>query len=966
MLSGFWTKNSGRNSLELKNLCRKAENLGNLKELVIKNTELKKAGWEACQRKARREGWLKKVPLSSVWVALAKKYEQICRDANPKTHANLRRVVLADGELSKIGWSACYRKAERSGWLEGYTPGPRRAPNSAGRSIEDDLENETQTENKLPSHVEISLREESIAAIRFKQLFGDLKKVPRICIPKTSGDTPYEIEVKDVSSIGLINSPLVGTLPPKDDGSDIFKNSIRLAQSKKNEALLITGNLIYCLVEKYGKQRPYRTQVIGVVPDPKLVEASYPPAVLKEIGPLVKRIDEKKAVFVTIKVYLDHVFQEVRRKFLDANDKPIFTGKVYVVLGEIEEAVAMYYANEALRAEVFQEKALAHKKTRELRAELRKIPSKEDREIVLQEITDWEVYDRILALMGNFSPDAINDRSRQMINYLAYMIETNIPNAKVIGVGDTYLRTKGGECLSCVADKVSNSADGGLAGRLRKKVYNYVKAHSGDQVPEFTLGGGLNPWGTCLYASFRVKTATKKRQLDDVRMSEIIQLLPCVDADLYRQTVRVMVKSKDRIAKLASTTNFESGMAMIWLFGPGPLSRFEWYNSDFLTNKDIFGSKESFSKFLTGEDPRSKRIYAYKEGCTHFGASHVARYDSPKDPTGRYLKYHSQVLFETFLRDGAPIHLYQNDGDIQHWMNYQTFKEGNPQWRDPEQMYKILTDIENDSGLSDQEKLKQMKIVSLKNMIVAGVMQPEDQIELYARSLAPYAKFFQQVIERSLKAGLVFNGLLSAVSIGQGNHNEHTFKGNTDVRFSEAKLTRKEIISMLRHIGFNDERLEQMVVACQIGGEGMANGTFKVGILGDKAYEYCLFMKHRQGSSKVGDNMKDMIRNFSNRGSADDYEEGKFTINLAGDDHMGGHAVTRNAFHVKTGGQMFSAPFGLKHDFPKQNLFSSVWSVPAGGPYWGPLSVVRFDFRVVRKLADYRLTLPKKLFENPI
>lgn len=819
---------------------------------------------------------------------------------------------------------------------------------------------------KIKVYLETSLREESIAAVRFEHLFGDLEKIPKVHIPKTDGEKPFEINVRnsDRFSLGVINSPLVGTLPPKDESSDIFKNAIRLAQGRNNDALLITGNLIYCLVEKYGKQRPYRTQVIGMVPDVKLVEASYPPAVLKEIGPLVERIGAHKIVFLTIKVYLDHVFQEVKKKFLNVEGKPIFHGNIYVVLGEIEESIAMFYANEALRAELFKEKALAHKKMRQLRSDLKNTYGK-DREQILQEITDWEIYDRILVLMGNISPDVINDRRQQMINYLAYMIETNIPHAKVIGIGDTYIKV-GKEVLAVVADKVTNSVNGGLAGRLRKGIYNYVKAHSGDRVPECTLGGGLSPWGTGLYASFRVRTTAKKQSLDDVRMAEVTQLLPCVDSHLYRETVRAMVKSKDKIAKLASTTNFESGMAMLWFFEPGPLSRFEWYNSACLTNKDIFGCRELFGKFLKDEDQRTKRIYAYKEGCTHFGASYVARYDSPNDREGRYLKYHSQVLFESFIRDNAPIHLYQNDGDIQHWMNYKTFKEGNPQWKDPEEMYKLLTDIEKNSQLTLEERLKIMKTYALKNMIVSGVMQPEDQIELYARSLAPYAKFFKSVVERSLKAKLTFNGLLSAISIGQGNHNEHTFKGNTDVRFSEAKLTRKEIVSMLRGIGYNPENLENLVVACQVGGEGMANGTFKVEALGDQAYEYCLFMKHKQGSSKTEDNMRDMILNFSSRGSADDYEEGKFTINLAGDDHMGGHAITRNAFHFKTGGQMFSAPFGLKFDFPKQNLFSGIWSVPAGGPHWGPLSIIRFDFRAVRKLAAYKITLPKELFENPV
>ena len=170
---------------------------------------------------------------------------------------------------------------------------------------------------------------------------------------------------------------------------------------------------------------------------------------------------------------------------------------------------------------------------------------------------------------------------------------------------------------------------------------------------------------------------------------------------------------------------------------------------------------------------------------------------------------------------------------------------------------------------------------------------------------------------------------------------------------------------MLR-VGYNPPDLEQLIIACQTGGVGMAEGTFVVGTLGKNAYEYCVFMKHKHGSSKTQDNMRMMIKNFSMCGTTGNYGVGRFTINLGGDDHMGGHAVTRNAFHVKTGGQMFDGPYGLKLDFHKQNLFSTVLGVPSGGPSWGPLSVVRFDFRITRKLAAYKIALPtEKLFPNP-
>lgn len=818
------------------------------------------------------------------------------------------------------------------------------------------------------SQREAIFREESIAAKRFEMLFGDLKKIPSARIPKTDGASPFEIQVKDVDApvVHIINSPLIGTLVQENPSLDILRNALRLAEGQKSDAVLITGNLIYCLVEKYGKQRPYRTQVVGLPMDPKIIEASYPKAVLEKLGPLATRLKDGKVVFLTIKVYLDLIFKLVREKFTDKSGQPIFKGKVYVTLGEIEESIAMYYANEALRAEVFREKAFAHKQISTLRVELggaRKEGNEQVEAKLLEAINDWQVYSRVLVLMGNIAPGHINERRQEMINYLVHRIESDIPNAKVIGTGDTYVKI-GKQVVSIVSDKTADSVRGGLAGRLRKGVYNYVKAHPGEKVPAVVLGGGLNPWGVGLYASYRVRGC--KEPLDDVRMAEVIQLLPCIDSHLYREVVRRMLKAKDRVARLASTTNFQSGIQVLKFFEPAPIPRFDWYPSEFLTNKEIFTDEKTFENFINNNDPRAKMIYSLKEGCTHYGGVFVARYLSIDDKQGRYIKYHNQVIFEAFVRDNVPIFLYQNDGDIQHWLNYQAYKEIDNQLKDSEDLLAELTRIENDKKLSAQERAKAIKIESMLNSIRTGVIQPEEQIEVWGKAIAPYSIFFKNVIERARMAGIKMTGNLNYIAIGQGNHNEHSFKGNTDIRFSEAKLTRKELLFVMMRTGYNPPDLEERIAACQMSGVGMANGTFIVSSLGSKGYEYCIFMKHKHGSSKTEDNMRTMIANFSHRGTADDYEEGKLTINLGGDDHLGGHAVTRSAFHVKTGGQMFNGPFGLKFDFPKQNLFSAVWGVPAGGPAWGPCAIVRFDFRITRKLAAYQITIPPKLFSNPV
>ncbi|MBI2626873.1 MAG: hypothetical protein HYW77_01390 [Parcubacteria group bacterium] len=897
------------------------------------------------------------------------------KTARPPKNANFKASALPKGLLKKSSKSEITEKEEET-------------VNNIDKNSDNEL---TLTQQ------EAMLREGSIAAKRFEMLFGDLKKIPEVDIPRSNGGSPIIIKVKDENNpkVTIINSPLVGTLAAKKESMDIFRNALRLAQADNSDAVIITGNLIYCLVEKYGKQRPYRTQVIGLEPDPELLESSYPKTVLDEIGPLYKRIKEGKLVFMTIKVYLDHVFKLIRQKFLDSNGQPILKCNIYVSLGEIEESIAMFYANESLRVEVFQEKAFAHQKIRELRSGLSKDKAElkymrlhtedesgendEDVEVfepkdiqekekevnsLIEQINDWQIYDRLLVLMGNAATKQVDALGKLMINYLAYRIELDIPNAKVIGVGDTYLKI-GKQLAAIVSDKTIDSVRGGLAGRLREKLYNFVKANPGDRVPAVILGAGLNPWGTGLYGSYRIRE--QRSTLDDLRMTEIDQLLPCIDSQLYRETVQRMLKAKERLAKLASTPNFQSGVMQLSFFEPAPVPVIEWYTSAFLTNQAIFGSEQGLTNYVSGTEPRSKRLYLYKEGCTHYGAAFVARYESLDDPNGRYIKHHNQVLFEAFMKHNVPIHMYFIDGDIQHWLNYQTYKEVNKQLLDPEDMLVEMTRIEKNADMTSTGKIKALKILAMTNTLVAGVLQPEEQIELYGKAMAPYADFFIGVIERAKKAGITMTGKpgdLGIINIGQGNHNENSWK-YSDIKFSEAKITRKELINILLRAGYNPLELERDVIACETGGVGIAEGTFIVGTLGKDAYEYCVFMKHKHGSSKTQDNMRTMIKNFSTRGTTGNYGVGRFTVNLGGDDHMGGHAVTRNAFHMKTGGQMFDGPFGHKLDFPKQNLFSAVASIPSGGPSWGPFTVIRFDFRITRKLAAYKIMLPEKLFPNP-
>src|SRR3989344_5845793 len=97
---------------------------------------------------------------------------------------------------------------------------------------------------------------------RMKQLFGEVSLKPHQ-LPHLDVSKPHVIDYKK-GEILILNSPLIGSLVAEDEYIDIVKNSLRLAEASKSDAVVVTGNLMYMLVQRYGSSRPYKTQVSGV------------------------------------------------------------------------------------------------------------------------------------------------------------------------------------------------------------------------------------------------------------------------------------------------------------------------------------------------------------------------------------------------------------------------------------------------------------------------------------------------------------------------------------------------------------------------------------------------------------------------------------------------------------------------------------------------------------------------------
>jgi len=799
--------------------------------------------------------------------------------------------------------------------------------------------------------------------------------------PNSSAKEPIIIDVKDEESpkVAVVNAPLIGSLVEMDESRDIFMNSLRYHQESGVDCLVITGDVIFMLAQKWGTQKPRKAYTIGIQPDPKIIKEAYPDAVLAEKS-IEDRLSDGDIIFTTVKARLDMVMQELHRVFRDKNDKPIFKGNTYIVTGESEEQISTFYANEIVRLLVRQEQDSAQRQIELLRHEWRHEEDERRKDNLRDAISDWSMYKGVLSYMSNAEDTYVKKITEQMVGYISKKIQEVIPNSTIVGRGDAYLHI-GKTKWFVTREKAATAYRGVSAGNIREKTLTHIKNTPGLNIPDVILVGGLNPYWTTLFVTHFIPELAGS--LDDRQMTHIVQLPTALSAGRYREELRNFSEVKGNIEKVGAVSDFESGATILRWVNPGNFLVTDWLKSDFLTNDEIFGFNGQLKSVISGSNKKSRVIYNYKQGCEHAGARFITQYKSPNDPNGRIVKSHFQVIFEALIKSKAPIHMYQSDGDTLHWANYAVHKEGFPDSRlSLEEFLDTITELSTDESLSHKARQHKTALLAYEHAISEGVMQPDGQLDFYQYLLRPVKQFFYDIELRARESGLVIIGpRLGSITQGQGNHNENSFRTG-HVNISEAEFVRRGILlELLEGVSLKDQaRLKKAVVAAVFSDIGEARGMFGIPLDSKKEYTkeeilrlgnqngyfYALYMMHKQGGSKTKDNMAPMIKAFRNRLTDDQYEVNRFSINLAGDDHIGGCALTRTALHFKSGCQMGGNSFGRKSSFPEQNIFSAGYGTPVGGPQWAPITVMTFDHRFARHYADEPFDLPvKELFRNP-
>ena len=789
---------------------------------------------------------------------------------------------------------------------------------------------------------------------RMKHLFGEETLKPAK-LPQMRAEKPFLI-VSEKEEILILNSMLIGSLSANDDKEDIIRNALRLAKVAGYGAVLLSGDLMYMLTQRYGTERPYKTQVSGVRVDPKKVQEAYPKAVVsdKKFESVDKRLEKGDPVFMTLKLRLEHNTAMLNKVFTDENGKPLFSGPVYITFGKLEDELIMFYANELLRVGLFGSRTWAQKRVYEYIADWRKEKDPAKKKEIYQKLRDFKEWLNIFAVMSNMADESIDKAREKVTGYLIEKYEECIPNSKVISVGDAFLKTGPNSIMTTTVK--GREAGAKLSVLLASQTESYSKGRQTTNIPNVMLGTGLNP-----YLDIKFVTYQASGEPGDKRMCMILQLPMCIDSERYRDVIRNQNILKDDITKVGQKGGFESGaIALKWCDCLAP-PIVKYWTSELLKNKQIFKDEDSIRDMVNAKQKENRIIFGHKEGCSHYGANDVLLYDSPEDSRGLVKKYHHQVTKEYLLACDAPILHHQHDGDATQQANHDYQKNVHLESLLPEEMQKKYQEIMKDSKLSENQKLKELVRIGLEQKVRDGVLDLNAQIEGYVLSLEPYLEYFVKVLRRSMKVNLSFEGLFSVITQIAGNHNKNTFKHVpfyvSDAKFITIALREAMLFYVIKKNQLDlADVVRKEITSPQNGPLGEGRGALCV----DGKRCYAMVLKHKQGSM-------DKTQERTKRRGSEHYEVGLPICNLSGDDHKGGVRVTRGVVHIKTGCQQGEGSFGRELDFSEQNVFSMVYGIPVGGFANGPLVFMALDYQTMRRYALKPFAIHReKLFKNAL
>ncbi|MBN2458832.1 helix-turn-helix domain-containing protein [Candidatus Woesearchaeota archaeon] len=704
---------------------------------------------------------------------------------------------------------------------------------------------------------------------------------------RTTSKKPMKIDVagKDYK-LAFANTLYAGAKTDKT----LFQNFLKYCEGQDADALIITGNTFYMDSMRFSK---YAVDRARITEQPK-----------KANGSLFMDLEERLELSRSLLTGL----------FKDKGERPLYSGPVYVIFGEVEENLVRQHTGQLVKYMTFQERAKLQHGIRALRNERKKARKKKDDEAeyrINHEILDVQ---RELAktTMSNLDKNEVKKVEQRVLGFLVNYIESTIPNSTVIPAGEAHFKVGDRKVkVKYLSSKNSNAPSDNLMSSLLASERRQLA--SGKKLEDLIVQGGLSTTFT--------QNLLPYMSPEGERTATLVQLPTCLDRVDLEQKLKHSVLAKDPLTHLASQPDFSTG-AVIVQYVNG-IEKTHLLQGGFLTNPKI-----------DFEDYTPEMFYEMNISDEHYGSSFMTLIETKNDVVPAM-----RMAYRFVDKNELPIVRINHLGDALQEKNYDTEAEAHPEHLGPAQLEKALRG-QRDPG----QIIKMMKL----NEYRAGIFMPEKQLEAYVRELP--LDLVRRVIENSDEAGLVGPRYLMI----PGNHTMHTFEG----LMNPEKQIAQYLMLML---GVHDDD----IISCPIMGKiGFYEGEFGV----KDGYLYAESNVHKHGSSKYKDPMRVVRRTYGQMGRPSSHSEDKFSINRSGHTHFGGETSSTDVHHIQCFCFQDSNQYGIERQYPSPTAKGfKINGYPAKGPLYGPIMSINIPITYLAKWAQKEpLIDTDKLFGDSI
>ncbi|MBX4190229.1 hypothetical protein KW791_02965 [Candidatus Parcubacteria bacterium] len=756
-------------------------------------------------------------------------------------------------------------------------------------------------------------------------------------IKSTSMAKPYEFAITTPSwQVPVINGANIGSIHNRVLAENHIVKALEKAEQNGAAAVILTNPIDIEFKKAAGPVAVYRAVVSGRNTNLEILDPSYQPR--------AKRILETKSKDETLYETAAETFLNI----LSGWEKIARDSKIpkLIIFGYKEEeliATAAYlelsYKTKLRQAQLEAEIKMAERALANAEGE--------ERKLFIQKLEDL-VKEKSRTIISNIRPEDFKIACRRVLANVVRKFEESIPNSKVIGQGSTFIKFSDQTVLfqmvghqritdTLLEDFTKSYGPRVLLGSMPPTV---VVCSQYSLNLRYTVREGFKSEGSII----------KKRTCYQVFVAPI-----AVDGNLLRNELQRTSRKVHPLSKLVFAGQFRPGILTL-RYGNGLISHDDTPISMFLRKK-ASQSKEAYLWIMTGTDQhwgsRSKEFVWNNKTREHLGVCEAV----------------IEMMRRSKLLEGdrCPIHIFNVNDDPTQGNHFGTHLQPDPREMGNTEMMNYLRDQFFKASRSRDLK----KVLSIFDDTAESVMRQfyirgldflEHQIlEMCDRHIQANLDFFEAIIRRNLKSGLVWHSYreirghkvdsrdLGCINMGTGNH----FTNTVERALTEGFIYAREIINSLKgkpEWAPQEALLKKLIRSPKYGETTIGWGTVQI----PGGYEYGLSVNSSPARlSSWGDPLLAVVRNDQQRGDftaigVDNEGANRLIVKLYGDKHFFTSVSTEHSYYHMSAAATSTDRYG-EHGFPHNNTGISILGVPAEGPRSGPilLRVLPFD-RILR------------------